>query len=117
MTTVLERVKTALGNLSPAVPFAYDEYLTANGADLPDAFIVYFDVVDDSARHADNVETYRLWRIQVSYYSRAGAPAFDNVDTVMLAAGFTKSSGGKLPRDGQTRHFGRRRDYHYLDTL
>ncbi|MBI5933257.1 MAG: hypothetical protein HY867_06080 [Chloroflexi bacterium] len=116
MTTVLERVKTALSNLSPAVPFAYEQYLTANGADLPSAFIVFFDVADDAAQHADNVETHRLWRIQVSYYSRAGAPVFDSVDTVMLAAGFSKGSGGKLPFDEQTLHFGRRRDYYYLDT-
>lgn len=117
MTTVLERVKTALTALSPAVPFAYEKYLTANGADLPDAFLVYFDADDAGAQHADNVETHRLWRIQVSYYSRAGAPSFDNVDAVMTAAGFTKGPGGKLPRDEQTRHFGRRRDYYYLDTV
>jgi hypothetical protein len=115
MTTVFEKVEAALGAIAPSIPFAYDEYLTANGEDLPDEFLVYFEVHDAGLQHADNVETLRSYRMQISYYSRNGAPSFAIVDAAMFAAGFSKGPGGKLPRDPNTRHFGLYREYTILE--
>jgi hypothetical protein len=114
MTTIFERVKTALDTLSPAIPYAMGQYITSTGADLPDTFIIYFEVSGDPAQHADNLETLRAYRVQISIYARAGLVSLPDVDTAMLAAGFTKGPERQLPYDKDTRHFGLAKDYHYL---
>lgn len=117
MTTIFERVNTALTSLSPAVPYALGQYLTANGADLPDTFITYIEVSGIPEAHADNAETHRTYRVQVSIYARAGLVSLPNVNAAMLAQGFTKGPERQLPYDKETRHFGLAKDYIYLDTV
>lgn len=114
MTTIFERVKTALDTLSPAIPYALGQYITSSGGELPDTFITYIEVSGVPEQHADNAETYCTYRVQVSIYARAGLVSLPNVDTAMLAAGFTKGPERQLPYDKETRHFGLAKDYYYM---
>ena len=111
--TIFEIVTTALNTLTP-VPFALDTFLTATGADLPDTFITYLDVSDVAAQHADDQETERTYRIQVSIFSRSGLVSLPDVDGAMLAAGFQKGPARQLPYNAETRHFGIAKDFIYL---
>lgn len=113
MTTIFERAATALETLS--IPYALGQYLTADGADLPDTFLAYTLVTGDPAQHGDDAETQRAYRIQVSIYARDGLVALPDVDAAMLAQGFTLGPERQLPYDDGTRHFGLARDYFYLD--
>ena len=114
MTTIFERVKTALDTLSPAIPYALGQYLTANGADLPDTFIAYLEVSGVPEQHADDAESLRSYRVQISIYARAGLVSLPDVDTAMLAQGFRIGPERQLPYDKDTRHFGLAKDYFYL---
>jgi len=115
MTTIFERVKTALGNLSPAIPYALGQRLTATGAELPDTFIVYLLVSGDPEQHADDAETQRTYQVQVSIYARGGLVTLPDVDAAMLAQGFTQGPERQLLYDKETRHFGLAKDYFYLE--
>jgi hypothetical protein len=112
MTTIFERVETALGTLSPAVPFAMAPY-KSTGA-LPDQYITHQLLPSEAAQHADDAETERTYTIQVSIFSRAGLVSLPNVDAAMLAAGFVKSTERQLPQDQATGHYGLAVDYVYL---
>jgi hypothetical protein len=68
-------------------------------------------------QHADDAETHRRYRVQVSIYSRSGMVSLPDTDTAMTAAGFTKGPERQLPYDRGTRHFGLAKDYYYLDYL
>lgn len=111
MTTIFERVETALGTISPAVPFAMAPY---EGA-LPDLYIVHQLLPSPPIDYADNVEIAREYRLQVTIWSRGGLASIPNVDAAMLAAGFQKGSMRQLPKDPQTHHYGLATDYIYLE--
>jgi aminoglycoside phosphotransferase (APT) family kinase protein len=113
MTTIFQITANALRTLSPAVPVALGQMLIADGSDFPDTFLVYTLVSESPNQHADNAETQRSHRVQVSTYSRSGLVSVPNVDGAMLAAGFQKSTTRELPYDSMTRHFGMATDYIY----
>lgn len=115
MTTIFERTATALASITPAIPFALGQYLTANGASLPDIFMVYQEITGDPAQHADDAEISRTYRIQVSIYARGGLVSLPLVDAAMINQGFTRGPERQLPYDKETRHFGLAKDYFYLD--
>lgn len=111
MPSIQEITKTALDNLSPSLTFAMDQLIGS----LPDVFIVYTLISGAPEQHADNAETARTYRMQLSIMDRNGLFARANdVDTVMIAAGFTKGPERALPRDSNTSHFGLAKDYFYL---
>lgn len=112
MTTIFEQVKTALDSLNPAVPYGMDVYLSMG--ELPDSYIEYKLISGVAAAHADNQETHRAYRIQVSIYARGGLVSLPNVDAAMLTYGFTKGPEHQIPYDETTRHFGLAKDYFYL---
>jgi hypothetical protein len=112
MATIFERVETALGTISPAVPFALAPYKDT----LPDAYITHQLLPSSAAQHADNVESERLFTVQISMWSKAGIPSESSVDTAMLAAGFQKGDIRQLPQDQQTDHYGLAIEYVYLET-
>lgn len=112
MTTIFERVKTALDSLSPAVPYGMDTYESTGN--LPDLFMNYQVIVTTAEDHADNVETARSYIAQVSIFKRAGLTSLPNVDAAMKAQGFTKGSGRQIPKDPQTGHYGFAQDYNFL---
>jgi hypothetical protein len=112
MTTIFERVTTALNTLSPAVPFALAPY---EGATLPDTFIAFQLIDSPPEDHADNVEIARSYLVQVSIYSKTGLVSLPNVDAAMVAAGFAKGPMRQLPKDQATGHYGLAKDYVYLE--
>jgi hypothetical protein len=113
MTTIFERVETALNTLAP-VPNAMGRMIMASG-DLPDTYLAY-SVIDSSPdQHFDDQEASRDHLVQVTIYSRAGLVNIPNVDGAMTAAGFTKGNFRQLPRDAQSGHYGLAKDYHYYE--
>jgi hypothetical protein len=113
MTDIWSATKTALTGLN--LPMAANQYLVATGSVLPDAFLVYQVISDPAAQHADNAETLRQYRIQVTYCSRTGLPAIPAIEGAMKTAGFTRLPGRELPYNQDTRHFGFALDFSYLD--
>jgi hypothetical protein len=109
MTTIFERVNTALATLSPAVTFAMDDLIGS----LPDTYIVYKLIDGVGTDHADNIEIARAYRVQISIMNKSGLVGLPNVDGVMLAAGFTLGPERQLPKDSTTSHYGLAKDYFY----
>jgi len=114
MTSIFTRTANALATLAPAIPYALAPYQTT-GAALPDVFIAYQLITSPAEEHADDAETQRLYRVQVTIWSRAGLAVLPNVDTAMVTAGFMKSDERQLPRDPTSLHFGLAKDYTYLE--
>ncbi len=112
MTTIFERVETALGTIVPAVPFALAPY---EGTTLPDLYIVHQLLPSPAAQHADNKETARAYYVQITIWSRDGLAVLPDVDTAMDAAGFQKGQERQLPKDPQSKHFGLAKDFVYLE--
>ena len=112
MTTIFERVATALGTISPAVSFALAPYKSPTS--LPDTYLAYQLIADAPEQAADDAEMERSYLIQVSVFSRTGLVSLPDVDTAMLAAGFEKGSERQLPQDPQTGHYGLAKDYVFV---
>jgi hypothetical protein len=112
MTTVFERVATALGTISPAVPFSLAPYKSATA--LPDQYLAYQLIAGTPEQTADDAETERSYLVQVSIFSRTGLVSLPDVDTAMTAAGFEKGSERQLPQDPQTGHYGLAKEYTYI---
>jgi hypothetical protein len=112
MTTVFERVQTALGTLSPPVAHSLAPYKSS--AALPDQFVAYQLIDDSPEQHADDAETVRSYLIQVSIFSRTGLVSLPDVDTAMLAAGFVKGRERQLPQDPSTGHYGLAKEYTFV---
>jgi hypothetical protein len=109
MTTIFERVKTALSTISPAVPFSLAPYKST--AALPDQYLAYQLIDDSPDQHADDAETERSYLIQVSIFSRSGLVSIPDVDTAMHTAGFEKGRERQLAQDPQTGHYGLAKEY------
>jgi hypothetical protein len=102
--TVWEIVDLALSGIG--VPYAANSMVLPTGTDLPDVFIVYQMISSPPVLHADNLETMRYYRIQVSVYSRNGLSNLPNVTARMVSTGFTRGPITELPYNGDTGHFG-----------
>jgi hypothetical protein len=112
MIDIFALTKTALYTLSPTVPFALSPY---EGDVLPDRYIAY-QLIDDAAEdHADNVEIARTYEMQVTIWDKNGLVNLPDVDTAMLAVGFTKRNRRQLPKDPKTGHIGLAQFYLYLE--
>jgi hypothetical protein len=113
MLDIWSVTSTALTALS--IPMAADRYLTAQGADLPDAYLVYQLIDAPPMQHADNDEKLRNYKMQVNYFNRAGLASMPDIEGVMVAAGFTYAAGRNLPFNPETQHFGYSRDFNFLN--
>jgi hypothetical protein len=113
MTTVFERVSTALGTLSPAVDFAMSPF-KKDGA-LPDQYVVYQLIDGSPEQSADDAETQRSYLVQVSIFSRGGLVSLPDVSTAMISAGFQKGHEHQLPQDSNTGHYGLAKDFVYIE--
>lgn len=111
MTTIFERVDTALGTLDPAVPFSVAPFKHTTA--LPDQYIAYQLIAGTPEQHADNEETFRSYLVQVTIWSKSFL-SLPDVDAAMLAAGFKKSIERQLPQDEKTLHHGLAKDYVYF---
>lgn len=109
MTTIFERVNTALNTLDPAIPFSLAPYKSTTA--LPDQYLAYQLIDGSPDQHADDAETERSYLIQVSIFSRAGLVSIPDLDTAMLATGFEKGRERQLPQDPQTGHYGLAKEY------
>ena len=110
MTTIFEITNTALGTITPAVTFAMDVLIGT----LPDTYLVYSLISGVGEEHADNAETARTYRVQVSIMNKDGLASLPDVDAAMLAAGFKKGPERALQKDSTTSHYGLAKDYFYL---
>ena len=79
MTTIFERVETALGTITPPVDFAMAPY---EGM-LPDLYIVHQLLPSGALAHADNKEIARGYVVQVTIWSKAGLVSIPDVNTAM----------------------------------
>jgi hypothetical protein len=114
MSSIWETTKAALDSLG--IPVAANVNILASGSTLPDQYLVYQLIADAPAQHADNSETLRSQLVQVSFYSRSGlATVPAQVESAMLAAGFTRVGGREIPYNAQTRHFGIALDFDFLE--
>ena len=110
MATIFEITNNALATISPAVTFAMDVLIGT----LPDTYIVYSLISGAPEEHADNAETARTYRVQVSIMNKNGLASLPDVDAAMLAAGFRKGPERALQKDSTTSHYGLAKDYFYL---
>lgn len=102
----------ALASLAP-LPVSAGQALIASGSQLPDEYAVYFLVASTPELAADDVEKERSYRMQVSYFNRAGLGAVPDIDGAMVAAGFTRGPQREIPYDQTTGHYGLALDYYY----
>jgi hypothetical protein len=107
MTDIFETTKTALDTLS--IPFGMGLYLC--DGELPDQYMVFTLIDGVPTQHADDNETERTYRVQVSIFDRNGLADLPDVDVVMLAAGFKKGPERQLPRDPESGHYCLAKDY------
>jgi len=112
MTTVFERVETALGTVSPAISFASAPYKGT----LPNDYVTHQLINSPAEQHADGDETERSYTMQLNFWDKAGIPSTTNVDAAMKAAGFYKGNVRQLPQDAQTHHYGLAVEYVYFET-
>ena len=117
MTTIFERVSTALATLSPSIPYAMDVFEQIGDAALPAQFITFQLVSGAPAQHADNAETMRVYRVQITIMSTSGLAVLPDVNTAMIAAGFFASDERTLPKDISSGHYILSKDFTYLDVL
>lgn len=101
--TIWERMATALAGLG--VPASAGRYLPASGVAKPALYLVYRVVDDPPTDHCDDVETAREYNVQVTAYSVAGLNALPDVETAMLAAGFTRTGGRELDYNETSGHW------------
>ena len=84
---------------------------------LPDTLVTYQLVDEPDLAHYENSPSGKVPRFQVALYSKDPAIK-QNADTllrsVMLPAGFMRSSGRDLPFDPDTGHYGYTSDYRYF---
>jgi hypothetical protein len=97
------------------LPLAANTYVPVSGAELPDQFIVYQLISSPPAQHADDAETLRRYRVQVSFYSRTGLASLPGVDAAMTGAGYTRGPQRELPYNQLTRHYGLALEYLFLN--
>lgn len=110
MTTIFERVSTALGTISPAVAYSLAPYKSTT---LPDQYVTFQLINGSPEQHADDAETQRSYLVQVTIWSRSGLVSVPDVSAAMVAAGFQKSTERQLPQDRETGHYGLAKDFVY----
>ena len=115
MTTIFERVADALDTLG--VEYASGIFIPETGETLPDQLITYSLVSSPPEQHADEIETLRVYRVQITIYDRSGLINLPDINTPLTAAGFVKSNQYQLPYDQETGHHGLATDYIYLEDV
>lgn len=105
-----------LNALTPlGVPLAAQKMIAADASSLPDVYLTYFLVSSVPVQSADDAETERRQRMQVTAWSRGGLTSLPNVPGAMTAAGFMRGEERELSRDPDTGHFGLAMDFLTLE--
>lgn len=110
---IWERVGDALSSIN--LPKGVNKYVVETGESLPDEYIVYFLVDSPNAQNADDVETMRTRKIQVSYYNIAGLMSMPDIESAMIAAGFSPSDQRELPYNEDSGHYGFALDFVFVE--
>lgn len=110
--TIWEITRDALSGLD--VPTAANVMISPTGEALPDVFLVYQLVSSPPIVHVDDFENMRLYRVQVTVYSRDGLANLPNVAGAMVDAGFSRSAMRELPYNPETRHFSLAMDFIFI---
>jgi hypothetical protein len=115
MTTIWERLYSALTPLG--LPMAASVWIPASGSNIPDQYLVYFEISGLGQQHADDVEKNMLHHVQISFYSRNGfsGAALTALFGAMKAAGFTKGPIHDLAYNSDTRLFGLSAEFYFLE--
>jgi hypothetical protein len=106
---IWEIVEDALSGLG--VPVAANTMILATNKQLPDLYLVYQLISSAPIVHAENMETMRMYRVQVAVYSRNGLSGLPDVSGAMTDAGFSRSSIREIPYNPETRHYGLALDF------
>ena len=109
MTTIFERVQTALSGLGVPVENGQIE------GKLPETYIVWQVISAPVEQEADNKLISKLQYVQVNTWSRRGAVAYPDVETAMTTAGFDYESGRDLVYSETSKHYGYGMDFTYLE--
>ncbi len=112
--TIWERTKAALTGLG--VQMAANVLLVTSGSDYPDLYLVYMLISAPSEQFADNKETVRSYRMQVSVYSRTGLVSLPDVNSAMVAAGFARSTMTELPFNQVTKFYGLALEFIFVES-
>jgi hypothetical protein len=105
---IWDAVSDALATLG--VPRASSVYI----GELPDEFMVYQLISSPPEQHADDLETLRSYRMQVSYYNRSGLGGLPAIAEAMVEGGFTLGPQREIPYNRDTRHFGLAMEFVYV---
>lgn len=111
--SIWEITNAALSGLG--VELAANALVRETPGSLPDQFIVYQMISSPPEQSANNVETLRSYRMQVTVYNRAGLISLPDVESAMVTAGFSKSMFRELPYNQLTRHYGLAMEFIYLE--
>lgn len=104
MIDVWTLTETALATLTGWPAYA-NQYLTAASGALPDQFLVYQLISSTPEQSADNVETARSYRMQVTAYSRTGLAELPDIAAAMVVQGFIPGPVRELPYNVDTGHY------------
>ncbi len=110
-----ELTATAMATLG--VPYAADVNRDDIADPLPELYIVYSEISAIPQQSADDDETERFYRMQISVYNRAGLINLPDTDTAMQAVGFRFAGNTHLPYNDETLHYGVAREYTILLNL
>lgn len=113
MSSIWEITEDALDGLSVAL--AANVMIRETNEALPDNYIVYQVISSPPVQAANDVETLRYWRMQVTYYDRAGLINMPAIEAAMVTAGFSKSMFREIPYNQLTRHYGLAMEFIFLE--
>ena len=109
---IWELMATGLATLG--MPYAADADRSILGDELPDLYMVYGLVSGNPQQDADDAETERFYRMQVSIFNRTGLNSLPDTDTALFAQGFRFSRETAIPFNPETGHYGLAREYTIL---
>jgi hypothetical protein len=115
LSSWIERCESILPTLG--LPFDFERF-EGNTKQLPDTYIVYFLVDDVGAAWADNKETAKKPRFQVSLFYREKAVFLtvpEQIEAAFKNAGFMRVGSGRIPYSAETGHYGWRCDFRTIE--
>lgn len=107
--------RTALALATLGIPYGAGKYIPESGEVLSDLYLTYILVSSVATQAADNRETERKQRVQITAWSRDDLSMLPDIAGAMVAAGFTRGEERQLPRDPDTGHVGLAMDFLILE--
>lgn len=95
------------------IPYEFEFWDIKERGELPDTYIVYFLVSEQSASSADNKERSSIPKVQFSLFYKDISVMQSIPDKILKAAieaGFTRTNCGRIPRKNDSGHRGWRCD-------